>query len=356
MKLVVHEYGPNASRWTRATLDAGAVGAKTLDKPERAYELATLYPRATIVYRRAEPWDLLNMSDWRRRWPEPASCAETLIAYTAITPRPNLVVEGINEPKLNSIDDAQWYGRVEAERARLLARRGLRAAIGGFATGNPRPELFGEFARAYRAAGGPDTAYLNLHEYSHHLLEPGFGPGEDHLNLLRHRLLLDVAAPWLGDMQVIIGETGLDTVDVEGLEQGKPFGKSGWSEGRYWQRMLKYNALLEESGRALMACWYAYLQPGWGAHEMNDLNEINTTLVAATSASVPAEEPVLFAFDGAGARSALYRSPGGAALPVRSLTYTVHVYEVRRLNGQDWWRVMPAANAYWMMPLKLRAV
>lgn len=354
MKLVTHANAVGGlSRWTTATLQAGAVGAKILDAPDKAYSLALDFPRATIVYRRVEPGDLKNLSDWRRQWPDASVCADTVARYAAIEPLPNLVVEGINEPKLDSIDTARWYGQVEAERAKLLARRGLRAAIGGFATGNPTLPLWVEFIRAYRAAGGPD-ADIQHHQYSHHLLEPGYGPGQDHENLLRHRLLREAATGYLGGMRWIIGETGLDTVDVAGLEQGKPFGLSGWPQERYWQRMLAYDRFLEQDDDVLLAALYAYRQPGWGKHELEELMTFNNLLVAATSpapSAPPVEEAPLFAFDGAGKSVTLHRGLQGVALLPRSANYTIHVYEV----AGDWWRVTPRGINYWMRALSLRA-
>lgn len=352
MKLVTHANAVGGlSRWTEATLQAGAVGAKILDRPDTAFSLAVDFPRAAIVYRRVEPGDLTNLSDWRRQWPDPKVCADTVARYALIEPRPNLIVEGINEPKLDSLDTARWYGQVEAERVKILAGRKLRAAIGGFATGNPTLPLFVEFMRAYRAAGGPD-ADIQHHQYSHHLLEPGFGPGQDHENLLRHRLLREAAASLVRNMRWIIGETGLDTVDVAGLEQGKAFANSGWSQLQYWQRMLAFDRFLEEDADVLLAAIYAYRQPGWSKHEMEDLNEFNTNLVAATrAATVPVVEAPLFAFDGASKSVVLHVGRAGKPLLPRIANYTIHVYEI--VDG--WWRVTPRTVNYWMQAIPLRA-
>lgn len=71
--------------------------------------------------------------------------------------------EGYNEPDPN-MENMVWYSRFEQERVRLLAQHGLRAAIGGFATGVPELDEFELFSAAVIVAkeyGG----ILSLHEY-----------------------------------------------------------------------------------------------------------------------------------------------------------------------------------------------
>ncbi|MDX1614382.1 MAG: hypothetical protein R3300_08735 [Candidatus Promineifilaceae bacterium] len=88
--------------------------------------------------------------------------------------------EGWNEPDPN-LANMTWYARFEAERVRLLAGHGLRAAIGGFATGVPELDEFRLFLPAVEAAkehGG----ILSLHEYGAPDLYYLFGsplPGQD---------------------------------------------------------------------------------------------------------------------------------------------------------------------------------
>lgn len=71
--------------------------------------------------------------------------------------------EGWNEPDPN-LDNMPWYTRFEQERIRLLASYGLKAAIGGFATGVPEMNEFALFLPAIETAK-QHQGILSLHEY-----------------------------------------------------------------------------------------------------------------------------------------------------------------------------------------------
>ncbi|MCA9941357.1 MAG: hypothetical protein KC418_22100, partial [Anaerolineales bacterium] len=71
--------------------------------------------------------------------------------------------EGWNEPDPN-MDHMIWYSRFEQERVRLLAEHGLKAAIGGFATGVPEFDEFQLFLPAIDVAL-QHQGILSLHEY-----------------------------------------------------------------------------------------------------------------------------------------------------------------------------------------------
>ncbi|MCA9962380.1 MAG: hypothetical protein KC443_25270, partial [Anaerolineales bacterium] len=71
--------------------------------------------------------------------------------------------EGWNEPDPN-LDNMPWYTRFEQERVRQLAQYGLRAAIGGFATGVPEMDEFVLFVPAVETAL-EHRGILTLHEY-----------------------------------------------------------------------------------------------------------------------------------------------------------------------------------------------
>ncbi len=76
--------------------------------------------------------------------------------------------EGYNEIDVGTVEEMQWYASMEAERARLLSEKGLRASVGQFSSGVPdvtRPEIIEAMYPMVDAA----IAYggiLGLHEYS----------------------------------------------------------------------------------------------------------------------------------------------------------------------------------------------
>lgn len=71
--------------------------------------------------------------------------------------------EGWNEPD-PGLEHMGWYARFEQERVRLLAQYGLKAAVGGFATGVPEMNEFALFLPAI-ATAKEYQGILSLHEY-----------------------------------------------------------------------------------------------------------------------------------------------------------------------------------------------
>lgn len=71
--------------------------------------------------------------------------------------------EGWNEPD-PGLNNMPWFTRFEQERVRLLAQHGLKAAIGGFATGVPEMDEFALFLPAIETAK-QYRGILSLHEY-----------------------------------------------------------------------------------------------------------------------------------------------------------------------------------------------
>ncbi|MCB9419498.1 MAG: hypothetical protein H6667_06830 [Ardenticatenaceae bacterium] len=146
--------------------------------------------------------------------------------------------EGWNEPDPN-LDNMPWYARFEQERIRLLAQHGLKAAIGGFATGVPEMDEFALFLPAIETAkeykgilslheyGAPDMTYL----YGEPL--PGFPAYPDRGSLtFRYRWYYREFLEPLGlVIPLVISEAGID--GIIGNRPG-PDG-FGWADFQdYW--------------------------------------------------------------------------------------------------------------------------
>ena len=147
--------------------------------------------------------------------------------------------EGWNEADPN--DQMWWYAAFEAERVRLLAQHGLKAAVGGFATGVPEWDEFIAFLPAIEAAkqyGG----ILTLHEYGAPTIDYLVGsplpgqPGYANRGVLalRYRWWYeDILAPRGLVVPLVISEAGIDGTIMSGQRPG-PDGY-GWQDfGGYW--------------------------------------------------------------------------------------------------------------------------
>ena len=142
--------------------------------------------------------------------------------------------EGWNEPN-PQMDNIGWYTRFEQERVRQLAKHGLRAAIGGFATGTPEMDVFAQFVPAIETAmqyGG----ILTLHEYGAPVLTylygsalPGYPAYPDRGALtFRYRWYYrEILEPAGLVIPLIITEAGIDGI----LGSGRPGPNGfGWAD------------------------------------------------------------------------------------------------------------------------------
>jgi hypothetical protein len=147
--------------------------------------------------------------------------------------------EGWNEPDPN-LEHMDWYARFEAERVRLLAQHGLKAAIGGFSTGVPEMDEFELFLPAIEAAiahGG----ILSLHEYGAPTMMylygdplPGYPTYPDRGSLtFRYRWYYrDILEPRGLVLPLVISEAGVD--GIIGMGRPGPNGH-GWDDfEEYW--------------------------------------------------------------------------------------------------------------------------
>jgi len=329
---------------------------KVIDDPARAYAVALKYPSVNVIYRKVAPQDIEQLSDLRRHpeFSDAPACAEMFVRLADIAPLPNLWVEGANEVKLATVDDAQWYGRVEALRYKILKAKGLGVVVGNFATGNPTPEMFAVFMTAYFANGGGRDALMGQHEYGAFNVPAA----QDKHNLLRHRMLRDATPSLSTGMRWAITECGLDRIQVGGKWVGGGWRApgSGVDEGAYFRYMSAFDEELERDADVVCACIFSYGDTErWKDYEMNDAQAFNTSLVGAIAASAAPAAPVietpLFVFDGAGTSIRLYTDAALSKLKTTvKASWKVEVFEVR---GKAW-RVTKGAAGLWMQPVALR--
>jgi len=131
-----------------------------------------------------------------------------------------------------------WYARFEAERVRVMATYGLRAAVGGFATGTPEWEQFAHFLPAIESAyqhGG----VLTLHEYSAPTMDYGVGSALPERSAHSDRGVLTLRYRWWYEevliprglvVPLVISEAGID-----GMIRNHP-----GPEGRGWRDFADY--------------------------------------------------------------------------------------------------------------------
>lgn len=287
MKLTIHDacWDAQSSDWANKAIAAKVRWIKVIDDPARAFGVAQAAPACQVIYRKVSPPDIEQLSDLRKHpeFGDALKCAEMFVRLTDVRPAPNLWVEGANEAKLASLDDAQWYGKVEALRSRLLKARGLKCVIGNFATGNPEPPMFAAFMREYWTWGGDPSALIGLHEYGAiHVRAINDGH-----NLLRHRMLRQHSPGY----SWAITECGLDQVKIGDVWTGGGWRApgAGISETAYWQYMRDFNTELEKDADVVCACIFTYGDTGrWRDYEMDNAQEFNNNLIAAIVADQPA--------------------------------------------------------------------
>ena len=146
--------------------------------------------------------------------------------------------EGWNEPDPHYME---WYARFEAERVRVMAANGLRAAVGGFSTGTPEWDEFEQFLPAIQAVsryGG----ILTLHEYGAPTLDSGVGMALPGRQAHPDRGVLTLRYRWWYEalllprglaVPLVISEAGIDgTIASRVGPEGK-----GWQDfADYWSQ------------------------------------------------------------------------------------------------------------------------
>jgi hypothetical protein len=224
---------------------------------------------------------------------DPAVAAQAFVAEQLTRYQLNLGVdywEGWNEPDPN--ENMAWYAAFEAERVRLLAEHGFRAAIGSFATGVPEFDEFAAFLPAVQAArqyGG----ILSLHEYGAPTFDylvgtplPGWPPHPDRGVLaLRYRWWYEeLLKPRNLVIPLAITEAGIDGMLMSGQRPGPAgmgwtefsdywtqTGIGGWSDG-YIRQLSWYDGEVRRDDYVIgFAVFTAGAVEGWTTYEINSI-------------------------------------------------------------------------------------
>ena len=192
------------------------------------------------------------------------------------------VWEGYNEPNVGSSALMAWYAKFEVARVGLLAARGLRAAIGCFATGTPditNPGLVDLFAPAVDAAIA-HHGVLAVHEYASPYMWGCFSnTSNDGWFTGRYRKWYNqLLIPQNRTIPLVISETGIDAVGGCG---GPAFGgyvtacswwqSQGWGADcykTYVHQLAWYDSILREDAYVIGATVFQIDCPGWGDYDM----------------------------------------------------------------------------------------
>jgi hypothetical protein len=197
--------------------------------------------------------------------------------------------EGFNEPVPGDENQMRKLAELEAERVRLLAEKGLRAAVGNFGAGQPPLEWWPAFRPALEAAQA-HNGYLALHEYSaptiwfntnREPLDFRANPADEGWLTLRYRKVYrQFLIPWGLRLPLLVTECGVD-----GLIGDRP-GPSGqgwkdfagyWADlgmgwdtpGNYVEQLAWYDAELQLDDYLLGAAVFAMTAfEEWRSYEL----------------------------------------------------------------------------------------
>lgn len=251
---------------------------------------------------------LARLTGWEREEWIAQSNPATVAAYVVETYGPQFAAnphvdywEGWNEFVPVNAERMRWFAAFEAEYACQMQARGWRAAVGGFAAGTPELADMQLFLPALQAAQRCG-AIFHLHEYNSPRMDcgvtapgtPGIIPNAPALSVpagpltLRYRFWYELFLKpnGLGDLPLIISETGLD--DVRGcpdLPSGPwkrvrdwwtgPGGLGGDDKQIYVNQLAWYDAQLRQDPYVLGATVFTVsaLDPnnGWHPFDIHDI-------------------------------------------------------------------------------------
>ena len=216
-------------------------------------------------------------------------CRTVILAYPQVD-----YWEGYNEPSVDSVAKMQWLAQFDAERVRILAQNGRKAAIGSFSVGTPQivnsnNQPMGDYWRAFypaidaaRANGG----VLSLHEYSapsmQNMYDTAAGEG---WTTGRYRKVYNwFLKPDGRQIPLIITECGIDGGVIG---QGQKGWKSYTSGDGYMEQLKWYDSLLKQDSYVLGATIFSLEIPNWDDFDITPLMPQLTAYVKAGGTTPP---------------------------------------------------------------------
>jgi hypothetical protein len=216
-------------------------------------------------------------------------CRTVILAYPQVD-----YWEGYNEPSVDSVAKMQWLARFDAERVRILAQNGRKAAIGSFSVGTPQIvtssgardgsywQAFYPAIDAARANGG----VLSLHEYSAPSMQNMFDPatGEGWTTMRYRKVYRWFLKPDGREIPLVITECGIDGGVIG-------HGQKGWKSyttgDGYMEQLKWYDSLLKQDSYVLGATIFALEIPNWQDFDITPLMPQLTAHVKAGGTTPP---------------------------------------------------------------------
>ncbi len=221
-------------------------------------EIRRRCPNVLIVYRQ---YTNLGFND-----PADAFVAEMSDTLNKLSGR-GLIWEGINEPVLNSVQDAQVLSQWFVRFAQLMHAQGEKVAAFSFSTGNPRLDYVPLLAPAARACD-----YIALHEY----YSPTTGTGD----LARYRAFR-AQLPTDAQKRILITECGVDDGHNNGWQKYV-------SQDQYLSILAAYDGQLLQDPYTLGATIFQYGAGGpWQTFDVSPIGQAIALYVANAGGGAP---------------------------------------------------------------------
>jgi hypothetical protein len=175
--------------------------------------------------------------------------------------------EGYNEPAAGTVEQVDWYGRMEEARVRILAQNGGRACIGNFSMGVPdvtNPAAWPAFYRAIDAAR-QNGGILGLHEYGTPMQQYfDSAAGEGWLCGRYRKVYRQFLIPSGRSLPLAITETGVDGLAPGGW-------KNHFTAAQYMDQLRWYDGVIRQDSYVIGATIFTLDLGGWDSFDVGPI-------------------------------------------------------------------------------------